>query len=316
MNITFIIPLFNEEKTILICLEALKEQMEAGDEIIVVDNGSTDGSVAAISGLPHIKIIERPGKTIAAVRNAGATIATGEVLAFIDADCVICPGWRQNVVKTFAGTGVGASGSKVEVPDDAVWIEKAWYSQKISSYRRVSYINSGNLVIRREIFEQAGGFREDLATGEDSELGWRVNMAGHPVIDNPAIRAVHLGNPKTLIEFYRKEKWHALGMMGTFRLFLLDKPLIMTASFAVCNFFAAILFIYFLAKGSMVPALACPVVLIGGVPVVTSLYRVAQFGNTRYFLDLVLLYWIYYLARANVLMFLCCSNRWRQRGAT
>jgi GT2 family glycosyltransferase len=313
MNISFIIPLYNEEKTILRCLLAIKGQLEDGDEIIIVDNGSTDESLAVISSLQNVRVVRRPGITIGAVRNAGAALAKGQLLAFIDADCVIRPKWRDSVIDTFANDQVGASGSKVNIPDEALWIEKAWYSQRQEEYRPVSYINSGNFVVRRGIFEEMGGFREDLTTGEDSELGWRINKAGYAIFDNPGIKSIHLGNPTTLNTFYKKEKWHALGMMGTFEVSFVDKPLIMTVMFAISNLIAGVLLFLFLVQGNTTSAFALPAALIGLVPVTTVLYRVKQFGNARYFLELVLLYWIYYMARANVLILLCWGWRKRQK---
>jgi glycosyltransferase involved in cell wall biosynthesis len=302
MNISFIVPVYNEESTIVTCIEAILAQLCYGDEIIVVDNGSTDKTLAYLSLMKDVNVISNPGVTIAAVRNSGAEIATNEVLAFVDADCVLSPHWRDAVVDTLEDKRVGATGSKVDIPTDAVWIERAWYSQRSSGCSQASYINSGNLVVRKNVFDEVGGFWESLTTGEDSELGWRINRAGYVVFSNPAIKSVHLGNPKKLYSFYKKEKWHALGMMGTFKISCLDKPVIMTVLFLVLNALAIILFFVYVFRGSMSVAMMVLVASSLLVPIVTAIYRITVFKNKYYFVQLVALYWVYYLARTQVLI--------------
>jgi glycosyltransferase involved in cell wall biosynthesis len=310
MNISFIIPLKNEEATIELCLESILNQMISEDEIIVVDNGSTDDSIKNICQLANIYIIYKPEATIAAVRNAGAVIAKGDILAFIDSDCVLAQNWRDNVVKSLSDESIGATGSKVDIPDDAVWIERAWYSQRENKCSQVSYINSGNFVVRKVIFEEVGGFTEDLVTGEDSELGWRINRAGNVILNNPAIRSVHLGNPKNLKDFYKKEKWHALGMMGTFKISCIDKPVIMTVMFVVCNLFAIFSSVFIAVRVTLIYGILAFLVLTILIPAVTACYRSMQFKNYRYFFHLVCLYWIYFLARSEIL-FSIYGNKFR-----
>lgn len=310
MNISFIIPLYNEETTIRLCLESIVEQMCTGDEIIVVDNGSTDNSVNHVISFPDITILDKPKVTIAAVRNSGAMIAKSDILAFIDADCVLSRHWRDEVVRFLRDERISATGSRVDIPADAVWIERVWYSQRDNTCSRVSYINSGNFVVRKSVFDKVGGFSEALITGEDSELGWRINKAGHSIVNNPAIRSIHLGNPKNLKHFYRKERWRALGMMGTFRISWFDKPLIMTIAFAVCNVAGICISLYLAATGSVSHAIPAFLCLTLCVPSITASYRVLRFKNTRYFFHLICLYWIYFLARANVL----CTGAFKQAG--
>lgn len=299
MNISYIIPVFNEQLTIRQCLDAIVAQLQQGDEIIVVDNGSTDKSLDNIRTIQNISIVYSPDVTIGAVRNAGANIAKGQILAFIDADCVICPAWRDNVISTLNLNTVVATGSKVVIPENAGWLEKAWYSQRNSQCSRVSYINSGNFIILRKVFEEIGGFSEDLITGEDSELGWRINKAGYSILDNPEIKTIHLGNPKSLKNFYMKEKWHAIGMMGTFKISCFDKPLIMTVVFALCNLIAIIIIFVSIVRVISVSGVITAVVLASFVPVVTACYRVIRYKNTRYFFHLICLYWVYFIARTN-----------------
>jgi GT2 family glycosyltransferase len=73
--------------------------------------------------------------------------------------------------------------------------------------REVSWLPSANLVVRREVFERLGGFDEGLVSCEDVDLSLRLRREGK-VVDDDAIAARHHREPRTLVEFFRKELWH------------------------------------------------------------------------------------------------------------
>jgi cellulose synthase/poly-beta-1,6-N-acetylglucosamine synthase-like glycosyltransferase len=298
LAISFIIPMHNEDRTIAQCLDAIDAERAGNDEIIVVDNGSTDHSIAIVNGFSKVALLLKPGVKVAALRNAGARRAGGDLLVFIDADCVVCKGYRNNLLAAFKEPGVGASGSKVDLPSNPHWIEKAWYSQKRYTTGKVKYINSGNLAVRKKIFDEIGGFDETLITGEDSELCWRLNRAGYAVVEYPEVRAIHYGNPKDLGSFYKQQQWHGLGMFGTLRISWINKPFIMTLLF-ICSTLSAIVSPYLLRDHvSVATSLLTSLGLILFVPFVTSLYRVLQFKNYAYFFHLMVLYLLFYTARS------------------
>jgi glycosyltransferase involved in cell wall biosynthesis len=304
MKISFIIPLLNKSKTIALCIDSINIEKDAADEIIVVDNGSSDNSIDKVKKYENLKLLIKPKATVGAVRNAGARVAVRDVLAFIDADCLICKDWRIHLMKTLEEPSIAASGSKVGLPENACWIEKAWYSQRRSSPGKVNYINSGNFVVKSSAFFEVGGFNESLVTGEDSELCWRLSRAGKTVFENPNIKVVHLGNPKTLWNFYKQQRWHGLGMFGTFKISFIDKPVIMTMAFILCVLYSLMLA---LDQGSNSVKLSTllSLVIIFFVPMVTSFYRCFQNSAFQYLPQLVLLYFLYFLARTDALVRIC-----------
>ena len=267
-----------------------------GDEIIVIDNGSSDDSVFIVKHIENVILLYCPEGTIGFLRNYGSSHSQGDIVAFIDADCIISPGWRAKVVKTLADDDITAVGSKYEIPENATWIEKAWFSQKTALAAPARYINSGNFAIKKESFAQVGGFDEKLITGEDAELGWRLNAKGYVIIEDPEVECIHLGNPKTLKDFYNKQKWHALGMMGTFKQSFWDKPLLMTIAF-FCSISASVITFPWLLRRSK--GFIEMVALIGWVPCLTAVYREYQYKNIVYFPHLILLYLIYFIARSH-----------------
>ncbi|MDD2580656.1 MAG: glycosyltransferase [Desulfuromonadaceae bacterium] len=307
IQISFIVPLYNEEKTIASCLDSIIAEMHVTDEIIVVDNGSTDKSANIVSAYQSITLLERPRVTVAAVRNFGAKMAKGNVLAFIDSDCIVCIDWRKQLVQTLKVRSVAASGSKYCLPESACWIEKVWYSQRNKTAGKAKYINSGNLAIRKDVFLRVGGFDETLITGEDSELCWRLSHTDNIVFENPDIKAIHLGNPKNLWRFYKQQRWHSLGMFGTFKVSCFDKPVMMTIAFAFCLLFSLLTAFYnenMFDLNSQVFA----VMLILSIPIITTFYRCFQFRNFLYFPQLVLLYLVYFVARIDALLRICYTH--------
>jgi len=299
MNISYIIPVLNGEKYIRDCIESILQEMTASDEIIVVDNGSTDSTGEIVAGYPYIKLLTYPRITISALRNRGAHIAAGDLLAFVDADCILCDGWRSHVIGTFTDSPVAAAGSRYDLPENPVWIEKAWFSQKTRQTGPAKYINAGNLVVRKEVFIRIEGFDESLVTDEDYEFGMRLNRAGYSMLEVPAIRVIHLGNAKTLRDFYAKESWHATSMLATQSLSAIDRPTLMTMVHGIALVISVIAI-----PAAILDSIAWLYLLslILFVPGVTAIYRTLQYGCIRSLPALVLLYEIYYMVRLKILI--------------
>lgn len=297
-KVSFIIPVLNGERFIKQCLDHIIQEMYCNDEIIIVDNGSTDDTLKIICRYKQIKVIKFPNLSIAALRNRGANSAKGDLLAFIDSDCLLCDGWRESVYLVMNNSSISTTGSRVDIPILAKWVEKAWYSKRARNEKIVNYINSGNLVIRRDAFQAIGGFNEKLITDEDYEIGLRLRHSGYHLMEAPQVRVIHLGNPKTIKEFYEKEKWHASSMLCSLNFNKIDKPLIMTVIFMLCCLCSILsLPLIFLSNSYIIFFL----LLLLFVPFVTAIYRMLQFRNFYYFFHLVALYFFYFSARACVL---------------
>lgn len=298
-SFSFVVPVLDAESTINACLQSIGIARSPGDQLIVVDNGSTDRTLEIVDGYPGVELHSAPGATIAELRNLGARNAGGEILAFVDADCVLTDDWRECAETALRDSSVAATGSRYDVPERAGWIERAWFSQRLSHRQPVRYINSGNLVLRRAAFEDVGGFDERLVTDEDYDLGRRLNAALHAVVEDPAIRAIHLGNPKTIGAFYRKLRWHATSSLDTQSLNRPDRPTIMTLLFLVAGATTVVQLGYMLMGQRGVPWLLASLPAVIGFTVAA---RVRRYRNMRHSLQLAALYCVFYCARASVLL--------------
>jgi glycosyltransferase involved in cell wall biosynthesis len=155
-------------------------------EVVVADNGSTDESRSVVQQwaarvqrirLVDASIVKGPG----AARNAGARAARGDLLAFCDADDVVQPGWLAGHVIALAGAdfsgGVFDFWSLNARPAPSPLTHAT--PSTVSQFGFLPAVTSNNLALRRPVFEQVGGFAEDLMTGEDIDLSWRLQLAGH-----------------------------------------------------------------------------------------------------------------------------------------
>lgn len=222
LRVSVIIPTLNEERVIGRCLEALERNTIPKDafEVIVVDNGSKDKTVETalrFNTVFSLKVLSLKGAHISAIRNYGASEARGEILAFLDADCLAPPNWLSEATRIFEDHPQGIIGAHYRIPDDATWVGRTWYQDRMSErIGSVSYVPSGDLLIRRELFANVRGFDESIQTNEDFELCQRVIRAGWPVRAYLELRVVHLGTPRSLIGFFRKQRWHGTHVLTVF----------------------------------------------------------------------------------------------------
>lgn len=306
-NVRFsvIVPARNEEKNIVACLSALRSQACGGAslEIIVVDNGSVDRTVELARQL-EAQVHCRPELSLSGLRNFGAARSRGEVLAFLDADCIVAPDWLQQAARALADASIGCTGSTPQAPGDGPWVEQVWSSFRTRRKERclTSWINSSNFIVRRELFEKVGGFGDQVATCEDVDICLRLNRICCILFD-PSVRVVHLGEPKSVRQFFRKELWRGKGTLAGLRnhglvaseLKSLLLPLFYLATWVLlplCLAFpaqAALLALSALA-GQLLPAVAF------------SLWATAQTGRWDYLLHYALLFLVYGNARALALI--------------
>lgn len=313
MRFTVIVPVLNGREFIVSCLPTIIRAVQKhGDaELIVVDNGSTDGSYELLqrrfSGLAMVDRVT--GVTVGGVRNFGASLASGEVLVFLDVDFSIPQDYLSRVERVLMDQDVTATGSHCILPDRPSRIEQAWNRMYPRSKDRfVHYIPSGSFVVRREAYLDAGGFSETLITGEDSEFCQRLRVKGYRIFEASALAAVHHGNAKTLASFFRKEVWRGLGMFGTVGKGELDKPTLMLLAFLGLSATGVLLLAVGVATGH--PWLGLGALFACGlsVPVATAGYRWFRNGRITHPLMSVTLYFLYYAARARALVKIWCSR--------
>lgn len=197
----------DEVATIGRCLRSLQAQTPSPARIVVVDNGSTDGSLEIARRFADA-VLEVPTGRLGGLRNRGADyLDDADFLAFVDADCEVRPGWVAAALERLDSADL--VGSRTLAPPGARWVARRWAALEAAQQGRgATKVWSQHLVIRRSTFQLVGGFDEDLPTGEDADLSARVEAAGGRVYLEPTMVAVHHGFPPTIGAFLRRERWH------------------------------------------------------------------------------------------------------------
>jgi mycofactocin system glycosyltransferase len=203
-SVSVVIPARDRAEELRRCLGALRglDYPLEKVEVIVVDDGSRDATVQVARESGALVVDSGGfGRGPGAARNRGAAEASGDLLAFVDSDCVASAGWLAELVGWFRSSEVVAVGGLVEGLRTAAPLDR--YEAAMSSLtlgRREKtgaggndtfYLPSCNLLVRREAFGRAGGFRPELHVGEDVDLSWRLRDAGGTLVYSPAGAVCH-----------------------------------------------------------------------------------------------------------------------------
>jgi glycosyltransferase involved in cell wall biosynthesis len=205
-TVSAIIPTYNHAGFLPGALESVFAQTCCPLEVIVVDDGSTDETAEVLRVYEgRIRVLRQANRGVAAARNAGAAMALGELLAFLDADDAWLPSKLERQAARFdVESGIGLVHCGVEEVDgrgrqlrtrlDGM---EGWVSREMLLFRRGVILGGGSAaVIRRTTFLDVGGFDEDLSTSADWDLYYRVARR-YPVGFVPEMLVryrVHSGN--------------------------------------------------------------------------------------------------------------------------
>ena len=300
LKVSIIIPMKNEENNIRLCLDSIAGNSYPKEEyeIICVDNGSTDRTLEVARGYTK-NVYQLPDNTISALRNYGAQRAQGEYLAFIDSDCVADKFWLQSASMYFGSENMVCFGSTPEIPADATWVQKTWYLNKQirSDVQRVEWLESMNLIVKKDVFRELGGFNEKLETCEDVDLCYRIGQK-YQIISDKKIRVVHLGEAKTLGEFFKKEMWRGKGNLRGLKEHGLKFKEIPSILLPLYYLLLPLIFFVLLLVNDILFAIISLIMLLAGPPLLISIYLTGRMSKYRYIVKASIIYLVYFIARA------------------
>ncbi len=183
MKISVIIPLYNKRETILRAINSVLVQSILPHELIVINDGSVDGSEKVIKELknPFIKLIEQKNSGVSRARNKGISEATGDWVAFLDADDEWLPGFIEKVLslsKNYPGSTLIATAYFLENCDgrrEKIILKKLPFKQEdglLENYFKVASFSSppicsSSVVVKKSSLENIGGFPIGIKSGED-----------------------------------------------------------------------------------------------------------------------------------------------------
>ena len=210
--VSIVIPVFGQLAHTLSCLDSLWSHQTASQfETVIVDDASADGSFAHLERLQHAQVLRQAcNKGFIASCNAGAGIARGRFVVFLNNDTRVVDGWLDALVDSFTlFPKAGLVGSKLFYPDGRlqesgciIWRDASCWNDgrdgdpnqpRHSHARQVDYVSGCSIMLRTELFHALGGFDIHFAPAycEDADLAMRVREAGYQVWFQPQSRVIH-----------------------------------------------------------------------------------------------------------------------------
>lgn len=223
MDISLVIPAYNEGKYIAACLESVEKYAPDLAEVIVIDNASTDDTADVVARFPRVRLVREPRKGLTRARAAGLQASSAPYVAYIDADCRLTPQWYA-LATHYLSTNPDAVvlSGPIRYYDGPLLLKwfvifVQWMLLPITFLTAGNWVLGGNFVAKRSALESIGGFDTSIAFyGEDADIGRRLLAEGRSVFKmdffcyTSARRLVHEGVVRTYARYTLNFIWHIL----------------------------------------------------------------------------------------------------------
>jgi glycosyltransferase involved in cell wall biosynthesis len=210
-SISVVVCAYNEERTLPECLDSLARCEYPHLEVIVCDDGSTDGTAAVAASTPF-RLLRLPHGGLSRARNAGLAAATGEIVAYLDADAACHPEWPFHLARSLDGSNVAATGGpnlpfpRSSLVERAVALSPGAPVEVLVTDDRAEHVPGCNMAFRREELVAIGGFDEAYtAAGDDVDVCWKLLDRGRAIAYAPTAQ-VHHHRRATLRGFLRQQR--------------------------------------------------------------------------------------------------------------
>lgn len=207
LSVSVVIPVYNKRRYLRRALDSVLAQTRTDFEVILVDDGSTDGSLDSIRAVDDARVrrIWQPNAGVSAARNTGIRIARAPLVAFLDADDTWDPGFLDAMLSLrdrYPDAGLYASAYRIKTPDTPARPARiaglpAWPKRFISSdYFRLGTggelpISASSVMIPRHLLLELDGFPVGEKMGEDQHLWWRICVQSAFAYDRRCLATYH-----------------------------------------------------------------------------------------------------------------------------
>jgi GT2 family glycosyltransferase len=253
-RVTAVVLAYGDEPLLEDAVRAVRRSEAVDVDVVVVDNGCTDGGVTRVASLPRVRI-ERPGRNLgfAAGCNRGAADAEGDLVAFVNSDAVVDSQALARLARVAQRPEVGIASASLRLADDPALLNSAgnelhylgfcWCgglghpAEEFADERPVAAATGAAMMLRRETWRDLGGFSpEYFAYHEDTDLSLRSWLLGLAVVYVPDALVVHqYGSPRTPTKMYFLERNRLITLLTIFEMptLLLLAPVLLAVEIAV-----------------------------------------------------------------------------------
>ncbi|RKY56214.1 MAG: hypothetical protein DRP89_01805 [Candidatus Neomarinimicrobiota bacterium] len=215
MSVSVIIPVYNAEKTIVQTLKGLENQTRKDFEVVIVDDGSTDNSSKSVTEFKNqselsIKLIHQENSGPANARNLGVRYSKGDIIIFLDSDCIPPKNWVEEMVKPLSGKIVGCNcGYRVKNKESLIAryidYEIAKRHERLIG-KSIDTIGTYSASLIKNIFNKTGGFDTQYraASGEDFDLAFNIRRMGYNLVFTDKTFVYHY-HPDSLKKYLKQQ---------------------------------------------------------------------------------------------------------------
>ncbi len=220
-TISIIIPVYNAEKYIdKLIREALNQK---ADEVIIVDDGSTDNTAEIVKKYP-VKYVYQKNSGPASARNRGFKESHGDIVVFTDSDCIPQKDWISRLLEGFTTDDVAAVAGSYNITNPGSLLASCIHEEiklrhlRLKKIEYIKFFGSYNVAIKRHIFEEVRGFNEDYkaASVEDNDLSYKILNSGFRIkFQDSALVAHH--HTERLWKYFREQYRHGYWRMKVYK---------------------------------------------------------------------------------------------------
>jgi cellulose synthase/poly-beta-1,6-N-acetylglucosamine synthase-like glycosyltransferase len=210
-----VIAAMNAEKSIGKCLDSLERQTFKDFEVIVVDDGSSDNTIGRANAYPKVRVLKQDHGGPAVARNNGAWAAKGKIIVFTDSDCILDSNWLGEMVKPFEDERIAGVQGRYKTRQKSIIarliqleIERSY--ERMANRRFIDFMGTYSAAYRKKVFEEMQGFDTSfpIASGEDTDLSFRVSEAGYKMVFRPKAMVYH-SHPESVWKYLRVKFFRA-----------------------------------------------------------------------------------------------------------
>lgn len=310
MDYSIIIPTFNSEKYLKKCIDSIfLSDFKGNFEIIIVDGGSSDSTVSIAASYHGVQIVTSSNVSVSNSRNLGVRNSSGNIIVFIDSDCLIHKFFLENAREFLKK--YDCYGSFYQPDPSQSWVSKVWLDVERKHDGLVSWVTSGTLAVTRRAFEEVLGFNEALQAEEDEDFCYRIRKNNGLIYNDSKVASIHLGQSDSIGEFFKKESWRGKSLI---------KPKFSLVPFKFSLFDAVVLFYFFSIVCMIVFYNFTYIFCLGGlyiviIPILFSIRTTIITRKYSNFFKILFLYYVYFLARSwSIIQYKQWNNFFKKTG--